>query len=287
MKKDEIRKEFFKLKNKGHSYSQCRVILKAKYNFDITTRTLKRWIKRLDSGGWDLCDKSRRPHTIRYKITPTINREVISLREKTGWGCDKLTSHLTHLNLSRTSIHRILQKHNRCRDTKNRGKRKKWVRWQREHPNSLWQMDHTDEKNKFNCYTLSVLDDCSRYSIALVKLTHVTTSVVTHVLDELIKKHGKPKQILTDNGSAYGSKSKHSKFDRWCRRRGIQHIRTKVHSPTTNGKVERLFKTMDEELEFCNNDLELFRMRYNHFRPHSSLNGKSPAGIYHDFAKLF
>ena len=71
------------------------------------------------------------------------------------------------------------------------------------------------------------------------------------------------------------------------RRRGIEHIRTKVHSPTTNGKVERLFKTMDEELEFCNNDLEVFRMRYNHFRPHSSLDNKSPGEVYFAFHMLF
>ena len=60
-----------------------------------------------------------------------------------------------------------------------------------------------------------------------------------------------------------------------------------MHSPTTNGKVERLFKTMDEELEFCNNDLETFRMRYNHFRPHSSLNNKTPGEVYHAFDNLF
>ena len=131
------------------------------------------------------------------------------------------------------------------------------------------------------------MDDCSRYSIALVKLKRVTTDVVTHILDKLMKKHGKPKQILTDNGGAYGLNSKHSRFDRWCRRRGIHHIRTKVHSPTTNGKVERLFKTMDDELKYCRNDLEFFRMRYNHFRPHSSLNNKAPADIYFAFDRLF
>ncbi len=191
------------------------------------------------------------------------------------------------MNISKITINRILQKHNLCRETKNRGKQKKWVRWQREHPNSLWQVDHTDEQELFDCYTLSVLDDCSRYSLALVKLNRVTTNAVTIILDNLIKKHGKPRQILTDNGGAYGLKSRHSKFDRWCRRRGIEHIRTKVHSPTTNGKVERLFKTMDDELEFCNKDLELFRMRYNHFRPHSSLNNKAPAEIYFAFHRLF
>ncbi|MFC1800611.1 DDE-type integrase/transposase/recombinase, partial [Nanoarchaeota archaeon] len=167
------------------------------------------------------------------------------------------------------------------------GKQKKWIRWQRNHPNSLWQIDHTDEMEEFNCYTLSVLDDCSRYSLALVKLNRVTTTVVTHVLDRLIKIHGKPKQILSDNGSAYGLSSKHSKFDRWCRRKGIHHIRTKVHSPTTNGKVERLFRTMDDELEFCNDDLEAFRIRYNHFRPHCSLNNQAPAEVYFAFHRLF
>ena len=287
MNKVEIRKEFFKLKNKGFSYAKCKMILMARYSYDVNCRTLKRWIKKLDDGDWDLQDKSTKPDTIHYKITPEIEKEVIKLRNKTGWGQEKLFPHLSHLGISERSVKRIIKKHNLCRETKTKGKRIKWIRWQRNHPNSLWQIDHTDEQELFNCYTLSVLDDCSRYSLALVKLNRVTTDVVTSILDGLISKHGKPKQILTDNGSAYGLKSKHSRFDRWCRRRGIQHIRTKVHSPTTNGKVERLFKTMDDELRFCNNDLELFRMRYNHFRPHSSLKGKSPKDIYHDFSSLF
>lgn len=287
MNKEEIRIEFFKLKNKGFSYTQCKSILKAKFQYDVDIRTLKRWNVKLSHGNWNLRDNSKRPHNIHRKLTKSIEEEIIRLRTRTGWGCDKLFTQLSHLGISRISINRILQNRGLCRTSSNKGKRKKWVRWQRNHPNSLWQIDHTDEQGKLNCYTLSVLDDCSRYCLALVKLNSVTTNVVTHVLDKLIKKHGKPKQILTDNGGAYGLNSKHSRFDRWCRRRNIQHIRTKVHSPTTNGKVERLFKTIDEEIEFCDNDLEMFRMRYNHFRPHSSLDNKTPAGVYFDFAKLF
>jgi transposase len=287
MKKEEIRKEFFKLKNKCFSYSQCKRILKAQFEYEVTIRTLKRWKNRLEFQSWDLLDKSRRPKKIHTKVTKKIEAEVIKLRKKTGWGCSKLKTQLSQIDISARTINVILNKNNLCRGTKNKGKQKKWIRWQRNHPNSLWQIDHTDEQNKFNCYTLSVLDDCSRYSLALVKLNSVTTDVVTHVLDRLIKKHGKPKQILTDNGGAYGLNSKHSRFDKWCKRRGIQHIRTKIHSPTTNGKVERLFKTIDEEIEFCNNDVEMFRMRYNHFRPHSSLDNKTPAGVYFDFVKLF
>lgn len=287
MKKEEIRKEFFKLKNQGFSYTKCRTIIFSTLNYDVSTKTLKRWIKRLDKGSWDLKDESTRPKTIHYKITKEIERRVIDLRNKTGWGQEKLYPQLKNLGISEMSIKRIIRRNGLCKEVKRKGKRIKWVRWQRHHPNSLWQIDHTDEQDKFNCYTLSILDDCSRYSLTLVKLNSVTTNIVTHILDGLIKKDGKPKQILTDNGGAYGLNSKYSKFDIWCRRNGIQHIRTKIHSPTTNGKVERLFKTMDEELSFCNDDLELFRMRYNHFRPHSSLNGKKPAEIYYGFEYLF
>lgn len=287
MNKEEIRKEFFKLKNKGFSYAKCVIILKAQFNYEVKTRTLKRWIKKLDSGIWDLRDCSRRPKNIHRKITPFIEEQVIALRNKTGWGQSKLITSLNNLGISEMSIKRIIKKNRLCREVKTKGKRIKWVRWQRHHPNSLWQIDHTDEQENGNNYTLSVLDDCSRYSLNLVSLNRVTTDIVTNILDNLIKKHGKPKQVLTDNGGAYGLNSKHSRFDRWCRKRGIEHIRTKIHSPTTNGKVERLFKTMDEEMKFCNNDLELFRMRYNHFRPHSSLRNKTPAEAYFSFTSLF
>ncbi len=287
MEKELVRREFFKLRLAGHSYAACQRILKAIFLFEASVRTLKRWSQRLDIGGWDLRDYSRRPHVIHYKITPVVEQAVVSLRVKTGWGQAKLVSHLQHLDISKRSIKRILKKHGLCRDTKTKGKRVKWVRWQRAHLNSLWQIDHTDEQEKYHCYTLSVLDDFSRYSLDIVKMNRVTTSNVTIVLDGIIARFGKPKQILSDNGSAYGGKSKNSKFDRWCKKRGIQHIRTRIHSPTTNGKVERLFKTMDEELPYCNDEHERFRMRYNHYRPHSSLHGQTPAQKYNELANWF
>ena len=287
MGKADIRKEFFKLKNAGHSYAQCKRVLKATQGYDVATRTLKRWAARLDTNGWDLCDSSRRPHTIQFKVTPKIEDQILLLRSRTGWGSEKITQQLPQLGISERTIDKILGKHGLLKKTKTKGRRVKWVRWQREHPNSLWQIDHTDEMDNGGCYTLSVIDDCSRYSLALVKLNHVTTDVVTHILDGLMRTHGKPREILTDNGGAYGLKSKHSRFDRWCTRKGTKHIRTKVHSPTTSGKVERLFKTMDEEMKYCGNDLERFRLRYNHSRPHSSLKGKKPAEVYFCFANLF
>lgn len=283
MKKENIRKEFFKLRIKHHSYKQCKKILKAKFGYEVSLRTLKRWTKRLNETEWDLRDKSKKPTTIHYKINSEIENKVIKLRNKTGWGANKLNQFVKEI--SESSIKRILNKHKLTNPNPRRKKRLKYIRWQREHPNSLWQVDHSDQKIKGK-WCLSVIDDCSRFSLTLTGLNRVTTNVVTKILDELGRVHGYPKQILTDNGGAYGLKSKHSRFDRWCRRRGIEHIRAAVHSPTTVGKVERLFQTMKREMKFCRDHNE-FRMRYNHFRPHMSLQGKTPAEIYFDFEKLF
>jgi hypothetical protein len=285
MKKEAIRKEFFNLKLKGHSYNQCRKILKAKYNYEIHNRTLQRWMHNLDyNDKWDLKDKSRKPKTIYYKITPEIEKKVLRIRSKTGWGENKICNYFP--NLSHKSINKILNKYNLTNPFKRKKKRIKYIRWQRKHPNSLWQIDHSDQKID-DKWVVSVIDDCSRKSLAFIPVNRVTTDVVIKIIDSLIKTYGKPKQILSDNGSAYGLKSKHSKFDRKCNKKGIKHIRSAIHSPTTCGKVERLFQTFKQEIKFCDNDPELFRMRYNHFRPHASLNGKTPDEIYNDFSLLF
>ncbi|MBS3100266.1 helix-turn-helix domain-containing protein [Candidatus Pacearchaeota archaeon] len=83
MKKEEVRKEFFKLKIKGHTNNQCRKILLAQFGYEICKRTLQRWIKKLNKDDWDLKDKSKRPKTIYYKITSEIEDKIISLKNKT------------------------------------------------------------------------------------------------------------------------------------------------------------------------------------------------------------
>ena len=90
MKKEEIRKEYFKLRIKGHTNSQCRKILLAQYGYETAVRTLRRWTSRMNKTEWDLTDKSKRPRTIHKKINDKIEAEIISLRNKTGWGANKL-----------------------------------------------------------------------------------------------------------------------------------------------------------------------------------------------------
>ncbi len=282
MKKEDIRKEYFKLRIKGHSQNQCRKILLAEFGYEVSKRTLQRWTQKHNQTLWDFKDKSRKPKRIYTKLNPEIESKVINLRNKTGWGEDKLSTQFP--NLSHKLINKILNKYNLTNPNPRRKKRLKYIRWQRKHTNSLWQMDISDQKIK-DKYCFAVIDDCSRYCIGLVDLNRATTKAVTHILDELGKTHGYPREILTDNGGTFGLKSKHSKFDRWCRRRGIKHIRTAIHSPTTTGKIERFFQSLSKELQFCRCHNE-FRMRYNHFRPHTSLNRRCPSDIYHNIWSL-
>lgn len=283
MKKEEIRKEFFKLKHKGNSYAVCIRVLKAQLGFEVSERTLQRWMKRLNNEDWNLKDLSTKPKNIKRKITSDIENEVIEIRNKTGWGEHKISIKIK--NISHSSVYRILRKNNLPKANYRRRKRIKYIRWQRDHPNSLWQMDTSDQKIK-DKYSFAIIDDCSRFCLGNFAINKISTLIITKILDDLIKIHGKPREILSDNGSVFGLRSKHSKFDRWCRRKGIKHIRTAIHSPTTTGKIERFFQTFANELKFCK-DSEHFRMRYNHFRPHTSLQGRVPADVYFAFDKLF
>ena len=112
----------------------------------------------------------------------------------------------------------------------------------------------------------------------------MTTENVIAFLEELIEMYGKPREILTDNGSEFGGTgSGDNGFDKWCERQGIKHIRSGIHKPTTVGKIGRLQFTIVSELPYCFNDLEYFRWRYNCDRPHRSLNGLTPNQIYFEY----
>ena len=44
-------------------------------------------------------------------------------------------------------------------------------------------------------------------------------------------------------------------------------------------------KTIESEIPNWNNDTELWRMIYNHERPHESLRGLTPAVVYFQFRR--
>ena len=96
-------------------------------------------------------------------------------------------------------------------------------------------------------------------------------------------------EILSDNGPEFGpgtSKQKeHHPFERMLMEIGIKHRYTKPYRPQTNGKVERFWRTLSEDLiaetdfdsiEELKDELMQYLVYYNIKRPHQGINGKTP-----------
>ncbi len=88
-------------------------------------------------------------------------------------------------------------------------------------------------------------------------------------------------RVMTDNGSCYRSRA----FANACRALGIRHIMTKPYTPQTNGKAERVIRTLMDmwhrQISFkdCADrriQLSRFINFYNTVKPHKSLNNATP-----------
>lgn len=223
----------------------------------------------------------RRPKNIHRKLIPEVEAKVVRLRRKTGYEAWKIQLLLGHnpVDSSEPTIKRAIMRNNLSNGLKMAGKRLKWVRWQRSVPNGLWQLDHTEEDD--GTLRLPIVDDCSRYCLAIrhydgsLKMEDVIT-----LLDEITAAFGTPRHILTDNGSIY-----QRGFDIWCRRRGIEHIRSGINKSTTVGKAEKFHDTYNGEIG-RHEDPEHFRHTYNTMRPHRGPEGKAPSEAYDEFHRL-
>lgn len=285
MKKEIVRREFLKWKIKGVSYSDCQKKIKEELEGEFTILTLKRWWKRFNKTKWDLKDKSTKPKTIHYKFSKVEKKEAIAIRRKTTYSAKQIRIKLQEkgIIMSESYIKTLVKNEGLSRGNKMEGIKLKWVRFERDTPNSMWQIDGTETGNG---WILPIEDDCSRYCIAVKEFKEMTTANVIALLEEAITMHGKPREILTDNGPEFGGpKDWDSEFDKWCKKQGIKHIRSGVHKPTTIGKLSAIQQTIFRELPNWNNDLELWRYQYNHERPHQSLHLLTPATVYFQFKR--
>jgi transposase InsO family protein len=98
-------------------------------------------------------------------------------------------------------------------------------------------------------------------------------------------------RILTDRGTEFKGKPEHHEYELYLQIEGIEHSKTQVRSPQSNGICERLHRTMQEEfyavafrkkiyssLEQIQHDLDEWMNYCNNERPHSGryCYGKTP-----------
>ena len=285
MKKHIIRREFLKLRINGKTNKECEQIIKEHYGKHYSKRTLRRWWKRFNEEYWDLNDTSQKPAKLKIKFSEEEKEVIERIRKNFGYGPKKTRIQAQHegVYMSISTVKRIIKQTGLSKGSKMEGTKLKWVRFERPYPNDMWQID--GDENDDGTWRVPVVDDCSRYCLGVYEIESNTTEATMAILEDCIRWHGKPKQILTDNGPEFGGTSKDSEFDKWCEKQEIIHIRSGVHKPTTVGKVSAIQRTIQAELPHWEGDLELWRMMYNHERPHESLRGLTPAVVYFQFKR--
>ena len=142
-------------------------------------------------------------------------------------------------------------------------------------------------------YVLVVIDDYSRFALAIEVIPSQETKIVTKVLERLFTIVGAPEEILTDNGKSFTSvwTTGTHKFDEFCEANGVIHKLTRPYYPESNGKAEALIKTIKREClrrfdistldeTELQNQLSLYSDYYNWYRLHSALEYAVPSSRY-------
>jgi transposase InsO family protein len=108
-------------------------------------------------------------------------------------------------------------------------------------------------------------------------------------------------RVLTDRGTEYCGAPERHEYELYLAVENIDHTRTKVKSPQTNGIVERFHRTVLNEfyrvafrrkiyatIEELQRDLDLWLKEYNELRPHQGrwCYGKTPLQTFLDGAPL-
>jgi len=114
---------------------------------------------------------------------------------------------------------------------------------------------------------------------------------VVRIMNQVRHEYGNlPQRIQVDNGSEFISKD----FDRWAYENNVTLDYSRPGRPTDNPFIESFNGSFRDEclntnwclsLEGARVKLELFRREYNEYRPHSSLQGKTPSQMEWEIQK--
>jgi transposase InsO family protein len=217
------------------------------------------------------------------------------------WGGRKLAAILQReqaIRLSPSTITAILHRHGLL--TPDPDRPHAWQRFERDTPNELWQLDFMGDLPyaRGRVHPLTVLDDHSRFALGLTACADQQRLTVQQHLTTTFQRYGLPAAILTDNGPPWGTSGAGgwTRLDLWLLRLGIRLTHGRAYHPQTQGKVERLHRTIQAEvgdtgrfpdLASCQAAFDQWRQTYNLVRPHQALDLAVPASRYHPSPRPF
>jgi transposase InsO family protein len=281
----------------------------------VSRATVSKWINRYRAeGGAGLEDRASRPHTTPTRTNPVVEAQILALRERERRGAVYLAG---ELGLIASTVGRVLHRHQvphlaaidpitgipvRRRHT--------GTRYERPRPGDLLHIDvkklgrvpdgggwrlhgRTEEVRGRKVHGRGIgydylhvaVDDHSRvaYIEALPDERDATCAGFLYRALTWFREHGVHiLRILTDNAKVYRVGTN---WRAVCVALGIRRRFTKPGCPWTNGKAERLNRTLLTEFAYAqpwlsNHDrlaaLDSWVHRYNTRRAHSALGGRPP-----------
>ena len=266
--------------------------------FEVSRKTAYKWLGRYKAGGpAALLDRTRRPQAHPWTSGAEPVAAVLALRAAhPTWGARKLHARLRTLGQAdlpaRSTLGAILRRAGQIAPAASRAATA-WRRFEQATPNALWQMDfkgHFALGDASRCHPLTVLDDHSRYLLALQACGNERTATVQGHLESLFRVYGLPERILCDNGSPWsGAGGDYTALSVWLLLLGVSMCHGRPFHPQTQGKDERFHRTLKADL-LARRDLHSlahaqplfdgYRRLYNHQRPHQALGDAVPASRY-------
>jgi len=276
----------------------------------VSRPTVAKWISRHRAEGWaGLVDRSSRPRSTPTRTDPATEAQILALRDRERRGAVFLAG---ELGLVASTVGRVLHRH----DVPHLSaidpitgapvrRRHSGIRYERPRPGDLLHIDvkklgrvpdgggwrlhgrREDVRGRGNGYDFLhvAVDDRSRvaYIEALPDERDLTCAGFLHRAVTWFRRHGvQVLRILTDNAKVYRVGSN---WRAVCVGLGIRRRFTKPGCPWTNGKAERLNRTLLTEFAYArpwlsNTDrltaLDGWVRRYNTRRAHSALGGRPP-----------
>ena len=230
---------------------------------NITKQHAYRIAKKFKNKEPEFTKPGRKPKLITYNERENVLQAYKEIRSSATMIEQYLDEKGIHIGHNR--IHRILLEAKLAKEEHRKKNRRKWVRYERKHSNSLWHTDWFEYKGK-QC--IIYIDDASRFMPSHGEFENANTDNTIKVFRNGLK-YGIPKQVMSDHGTQF-----EIQFAEELKRVGSKQIKARVKHPQSNGKAERAIQTIKKlwnELGSLDKAVE----HYNHKKPHMSLtNGK-------------
>lgn len=269
---------------------------------DTDRRSFLKYYNRFKQSGKeeDLLPMKRGPRWKTRRPIPFIENKVIELRLK-GNNRYEIVSilqpTLKHHTPSASGVYNIIKRQglNRLKPPMKSSRRKiiKEKAGELAHVDTHYLNKGVVTGDTKRYYLVCVVDDCTRVAWAEIIEDIKSLTVMFAVLKSLniLAQHYQIKfaEVLTDNGPEFGKKESSKKeehpFERLLIEMGIKHRYIRPYRPQTNGKAERFWRTIEEDLfegtnfdtiEEMKEELLQYIYYYNHERPHQGINGSTP-----------